>query len=177
MLYCIIILYYMILHYIISCGLSCMIQFFHSLWLHISVGVQVLSDIFLTIRAQCLLSPQDEPYVMFKKSDKPLYGNDRFEGYCIDLLRELAAILGFTYEVRLVEDGKYGAQEESMGQWNGMVRELMDHVSQTPQSSTVLIALRLALFHSVQPCKAEQNWLPFKSSMWIWSPPPNKKNK
>uniref|UniRef100_A0A8C1SGT2 Glutamate receptor n=1 Tax=Cyprinus carpio TaxID=7962 RepID=A0A8C1SGT2_CYPCA len=70
---------------------------------------------------------KEEPYVMFKKSDKPLYGNDRFEGYCIDLLRELAAILGFTYEIRLVEDGKYGAQEESTGQWNGMIRELMDH--------------------------------------------------
>uniref|UniRef100_A0A673JB77 Glutamate receptor n=2 Tax=Euteleostomi TaxID=117571 RepID=A0A673JB77_9TELE len=69
----------------------------------------------------------EEPYEMFKKSDKPLYGNDRFEGFCIDLLRELAAILGFTYEVRLVEDGKYGAQEESTGQWNGMIRELMDH--------------------------------------------------
>lgn len=72
---------------------------------------------------------QEEPYVMFKKSDKPLYGNDRFEGYCIDLLRELANILGFTYEVRLVEDGKYGAQDENTGQWNGIVKELMDHVS------------------------------------------------
>ncbi|XP_019727175.1 glutamate receptor ionotropic, kainate 2-like isoform X3 [Hippocampus comes] len=69
----------------------------------------------------------EEPYVMFKKSDKPLYGNDRFEGYCIDLLRELSGILGFQYEVRLVEDGKYGALDESTGQWNGMVRELMDH--------------------------------------------------
>uniref|UniRef100_A0A8C9YFU6 Glutamate receptor n=1 Tax=Sander lucioperca TaxID=283035 RepID=A0A8C9YFU6_SANLU len=69
----------------------------------------------------------EEPYVMFKKSDKPLYGNDRFEGYCIDLLRELANILGFTYEVRLVEDGRYGAQDENTGQWNGMVKELMDH--------------------------------------------------
>uniref|UniRef100_A0AAQ6IC90 Glutamate receptor n=1 Tax=Anabas testudineus TaxID=64144 RepID=A0AAQ6IC90_ANATE len=69
----------------------------------------------------------EEPYVMFKKSDKPLYGNDRFEGYCIDLLRELANILGFTYEVRLVEDGKYGAQDENTGQWNGIVKELMDH--------------------------------------------------
>uniref|UniRef100_A0A6Q2YMS1 Glutamate receptor n=1 Tax=Esox lucius TaxID=8010 RepID=A0A6Q2YMS1_ESOLU len=68
-----------------------------------------------------------EPYVMFKKSDKPLYGNDRFEGYCIDLLRELASILGFTYELRLVEDGRYGAQDETTGQWNGMVKELMDH--------------------------------------------------
>lgn len=75
------------------------------------------------------LPVQEEPYVMFKKSDKPLYGNDRFEGYCIDLLRELSGILGFRYEVRLVEDGKYGALDEGTGQWNGMVRELMDHVS------------------------------------------------
>uniref|UniRef100_A0A3P8X1P5 Glutamate receptor n=1 Tax=Cynoglossus semilaevis TaxID=244447 RepID=A0A3P8X1P5_CYNSE len=70
---------------------------------------------------------KEEPYVMFKKSDKPLYGNDRFEGYCIDLLRELSAILGFRYEVRLVEDGKYGTLDDSSGQWNGMVRELIDH--------------------------------------------------
>ncbi|KAJ0061362.1 hypothetical protein NL108_016856, partial [Boleophthalmus pectinirostris] len=69
----------------------------------------------------------EEPYVMFKKSDKPLYGNERFEGYCIDLLKELAAILGFRYEVRLVEDGRYGVLDEGTGQWNGMVRELIDH--------------------------------------------------
>ncbi|CAB1424146.1 unnamed protein product [Pleuronectes platessa] len=72
-------------------------------------------------------SLREEPYVMFKKSDKPLYGNDRFEGYCIDLLRELSTILGFRYELRLVEDGKFGALDESTGQWNGMVRELIDH--------------------------------------------------
>ncbi|KAM3614317.1 uncharacterized protein V6R79_012619 [Siganus canaliculatus] len=68
----------------------------------------------------------EEPYVMLKKSDKALVGNDRFEGYCIDLLKELANILGFTYEIRLVPDGKYGSQDEK-GQWNGMVRELIEH--------------------------------------------------
>lgn len=65
---------------------------------------------------------------MFRKSDKTLFGNDRFEGYCIDLLKELAHILGFSYEIRLVEDGKYGAQDDK-GQWNGMIKELIDHVS------------------------------------------------
>lgn len=65
---------------------------------------------------------------MFRKSDRTLFGNDRFEGYCIDLLKELAHILGFSYEIRLVEDGKYGAQDEK-GQWNGMIKELIDHVS------------------------------------------------
>lgn len=71
---------------------------------------------------------QENPYVMYKKSDKPLYGNDRFEGYCLDLLKELSNILGFSYEVKLVSDGKYGAQNDK-GEWNGMVRELIDHVS------------------------------------------------
>lgn len=72
---------------------------------------------------------QENPYVMHRKSDKELSGNDRFEGYCLDLLKELSNILGFTYEVRLVADGKYGAQNDK-GEWNGMVRELIDHVSQ-----------------------------------------------
>ncbi|CAL8363505.1 unnamed protein product [Merluccius merluccius] len=70
----------------------------------------------------------ENPYVMYKKSDKPLYGNDRFEGYCLDLLKELSNILGFAYEVKLVTDGKYGAQNDK-GEWNGMVRELIDHVA------------------------------------------------
>ncbi|XP_036208610.1 glutamate receptor ionotropic, kainate 1 [Myotis myotis] len=68
----------------------------------------------------------EEPYVMYRKSDKPLFGNDRFEGYCLDLLKELSAMLGFIYDVRLVPDGRYGAQDDQ-GEWNGMVRELMDH--------------------------------------------------
>lgn len=67
---------------------------------------------------------------MLKKSDKALVGNDRFEGFCIDLLKELANILGFTYEIRLVPDGKYGSQDEK-GQWNGIIRELIEHVSYT----------------------------------------------
>uniref|UniRef100_A0AAZ3R051 Glutamate receptor n=1 Tax=Oncorhynchus tshawytscha TaxID=74940 RepID=A0AAZ3R051_ONCTS len=71
---------------------------------------------------------RENPYVMFKKSDRELSGNDRFEGYCLDLLKELSNILGFTYEVKLVSDGKYGAQNDK-GEWNGMVRELIDHIA------------------------------------------------
>lgn len=72
---------------------------------------------------------------MFRKSDRTLFGNDRFEGYCIDLLKELAHILGFSYEIRLVEDGKYGAQDDK-GQWNGMIKELIDHVSEAGAQGT-----------------------------------------
>ncbi|KAK0131484.1 Glutamate receptor ionotropic, kainate 3 [Merluccius polli] len=78
---------------------------------------------------------QEEPYVMLKKSDKALVGNDRFEGFCIDLLKELANILGFSYEIRLVADGKYGSQDDK-GQWNGMIRELIEHPRITNQDRT-----------------------------------------
>ncbi|NXN99051.1 GRIK3 protein, partial [Rhinopomastus cyanomelas] len=80
----------------------------------------------LSNRSLIVTTVLEEPFVMFRKSDTALFGNDRFEGYCIDLLKELAVILGFSYEIRLVEDGKYGAQDEK-GQWNGMIKELIDH--------------------------------------------------
>ncbi|KGL82320.1 Glutamate receptor ionotropic, kainate 3, partial [Tinamus guttatus] len=83
----------------------------------------------LSNRSLIVTTVLEEPFVMFRKSDTALFGNDRFEGYCIDLLKELAVILGFSYEIRLVEDGKYGAQDDK-GQWNGMIKELIDHVSE-----------------------------------------------
>ncbi|XP_014190092.1 glutamate receptor ionotropic, kainate 3 isoform X2 [Astatotilapia calliptera] len=80
----------------------------------------------LANRSLVITTILEEPYVMLKKSDKALVGNDRFEGFCIDLLKELANILGFTYEIRLVPDGKYGSQDDK-GLWNGMIRELIEH--------------------------------------------------
>ncbi|XP_072404646.1 glutamate receptor ionotropic, kainate 3 isoform X2 [Chiloscyllium punctatum] len=80
----------------------------------------------LTNRSLIVTTILEEPYVMFKKSDKPLSGNDRFEGYCIDLLKELSSILGFVYDIQLTQDGKYGTPDDK-GQWNGMVKELIDH--------------------------------------------------
>ncbi|KAM9488514.1 glutamate receptor ionotropic, kainate 3 [Clarias gariepinus] len=80
----------------------------------------------LSNRSLVITTILEEPYVMLKKSDKALVGNDRFEGFCIDLLKELAGILGFAYEIRLVPDGKYGFQDDK-GQWNGIIRELMEH--------------------------------------------------
>jgi len=55
-------------------------------------------------------------------------GNDRFKGFCIDLLEEIAKVLKFDYVIKLVEDDKYGAPVGPNGEWNGMVRELIDKV-------------------------------------------------
>jgi len=55
-------------------------------------------------------------------------GNDRFEGFCIDLLEAIADALDFNYELYFVPDGKFGAENTSTGEWNGLVREIIDKV-------------------------------------------------
>lgn len=50
-----------------------------------------------------------------------------YEGYCIDLLEELAKILKFTYEIYPSPDGFYGAETEN-GTWDGMIGELISKV-------------------------------------------------
>jgi hypothetical protein len=67
---------------------------------------------------------QNNPFCMLKRSTTPLFGNEQYEGYSIDLLHKLATKLGFKYKVRIVADGKYG--NEKNGEWNGMVKEVLD---------------------------------------------------
>lgn len=63
------------------------------------------------------------------KEDKNLTGNSKYEGFCIDLLQRIASQVGFHYAITLVPDNKYGAYNHTTKQWNGIVRELMDKVS------------------------------------------------
>ena len=50
-----------------------------------------------------------------------------FEGYIVDVVKEVAKIAGFQYELELVPDGLYGYPIN--GSWNGMVGQLNDKVS------------------------------------------------
>lgn len=64
------------------------------------------------------------PYVMYRENYTELTGNDRYEGYCIDLMNKLAKKLQFNYIIKEVADGQYGKIQN--GSWTGMVRELLD---------------------------------------------------
>lgn len=66
----------------------------------------------------------NKPYTMDKDSPFKRIGNDRYEGYAIDLIAELAKLLHFKYEFRLVKDGAYGRPDKN-GSWNGMMGELI----------------------------------------------------
>ncbi|NP_001135539.1 glutamate receptor 2 precursor [Xenopus tropicalis] len=67
----------------------------------------------------------EAPYVMFKKNADQFEGNDRYEGYCVDLAAEIARHCGFKYKLTIVADGKYGARDAETKIWNGMVGELV----------------------------------------------------
>ncbi|XP_072857617.1 glutamate receptor 2 isoform X4 [Pogona vitticeps] len=67
----------------------------------------------------------ESPYVMAKKNIDMLEGNDRYEGYCVDLAAEIAKHCGFKYKLTIVADGKYGARDAETKIWNGMVGELV----------------------------------------------------
>ncbi|KAI3379731.1 hypothetical protein SNEBB_004384 [Seison nebaliae] len=63
-----------------------------------------------------------DPYIMIKKDGKNLTGNDKYEGFCIDLLEELSEMCGFNYKIRERADGAYGRKVN--GSWDGMIGEL-----------------------------------------------------
>uniref|UniRef100_A0AAZ3PG88 Glutamate receptor n=1 Tax=Oncorhynchus tshawytscha TaxID=74940 RepID=A0AAZ3PG88_ONCTS len=67
----------------------------------------------------------ENPYVMHKSNYQELRGNDRYQGFCVDMLRELSDLLKFSFRIKLVDDGLYGAPEPN-GSWTGMVGELIN---------------------------------------------------
>lgn len=64
---------------------------------------------------------------MRKGNYQEFQGNDQYEGFCVDMLKELADILKFSFRIKLVDDGLYGAPEPN-GSWTGMVGELINRV-------------------------------------------------
>ncbi|XP_034453901.1 LOW QUALITY PROTEIN: glutamate receptor 1a [Hippoglossus hippoglossus] len=67
----------------------------------------------------------ESPYVMLKKNHEQLVGNDKYEGYIVELAAEIAKHVGYQYKLKVVSDGKYGARDPDTKMWNGMVGELV----------------------------------------------------
>ena len=61
---------------------------------------------------------------MLKKGSHNRTGNDRYEGYAVELTQRISEILRFSYEIYIVPDGKFGILQED-GLWNGIIGELL----------------------------------------------------
>lgn len=66
-------------------------------------------------------------------------GNDRYEGYSVDLIDSIAKILGFKYRFEPTPDNKYGSFNKVTKKWDGLVKQLLDRVGR-------LVIVSVALF-------------------------------
>lgn len=64
-----------------------------------------------------------------------------YKGYCIDLINAVAQLVKFDYELHEVEDGKFGNMDEK-GEWNGIVRKLIDKQADIGLGSMSVMAER-----------------------------------
>ena len=71
-------------------------------------------------------------------------GSISYEGFCIDLLKQLAKMLHFTYEIYLSPDGQYGGITEN-NTWDGMMGELVNKVSTLSLWQTLSNLLRILI--------------------------------
>ncbi|XP_071786806.1 glutamate receptor 2-like [Asterias amurensis] len=74
-------------------------------------------------RMYTITSILNPPFLMRKPGGKP----NEYQGYCVDLLIEIARVYRgpkFNYKIELVSDSEFGSQMAN-GKWNGMIGELM----------------------------------------------------
>nr|XP_013189500.1 unnamed protein product [Amyelois transitella] len=77
-------------------------------------------------RTFTVLIALNSPYVMVKESTERLSGNERYEGYCIELIERLAEHLHFNYTFEEQADGQYGKYDEGAQRWDGMTGRLIN---------------------------------------------------
>merc|ERR1719474_1636115 len=63
-----------------------------------------------------------------------------YRGYLVDLLKELSKFLKFKYEIKLVDDGKYGSFDGS--KWNGMMGEVISGTADIALADITMTPMR-----------------------------------
>lgn len=62
--------------------------------------------------------------------DGKLRDNNRFEGYAMDLMKEICRPMNLncSYTFNLVADGQYGSYDPKTKKWNGLIKDLLELV-------------------------------------------------
>lgn len=126
-----------------------------------------------------------EPYNMLMDSATKLSGNDRYEGFCIDLIKELASMLGFNYTFIQQPDNKYGSCNQTTEICDGMLGKVQNNEADLAITDLTItfdratgvdftkpfMNLGIALLHTV-PSKLKPSLFsfldPFSGEVWIY---------
>lgn len=64
---------------------------------------------------------------MLKEDHKNRVGNDKYEGYVVDLIHMISEEINITYEFKLRNDGN-GKKDKKTGKWDGLIGEVHELV-------------------------------------------------
>ncbi|KAH8248660.1 hypothetical protein KR032_001976 [Drosophila birchii] len=73
-----------------------------------------------------------KPYFSWREEPEGVHyeGNERFEGYAVDLIYKLAEECKFDFNFEPVRDNKYGSYDAATDEWDGIIRQLIDNNAQ-----------------------------------------------
>nr|QUP79592.1 ionotropic receptor 6 [Monochamus saltuarius] len=129
-----------------------------------------------------------EPYLRYRETEEGeiRYGNDRFEGYSMDLIREIANIVGFKYEFHLTESNGYERWDEEHHKWIGLIGDILDkkaHIAvgdltithqreEVVDFSVPFMTLGISILHKREEITDTSMFAfldPFSLSVWIYT--------
>jgi glutamate receptor, ionotropic, invertebrate len=88
---------------------------------------------------------------MRKINYEKLKGNDRFEGFGVELIEKLAAMLDFTFRFQMYEGTSYGKYDNKTGEWDGMLGELNKYRADLAITDLTITAERESAFDFTSP--------------------------
>merc|ERR1712066_1166647 len=93
-------------------------------------------------RVLTVTTAEHEPWIKLKADSGSRLGNDRFEGFVMDLLDQLAAKTGARFEADLQWDGRYGGLDENSGVWSGMIGSVINGTADIAVADITQTAMR-----------------------------------
>ncbi|CAH0553020.1 unnamed protein product [Brassicogethes aeneus] len=93
---------------------------------HLNRAEPLLTERNLFNKTFFIITCLTAPYAMLKETTTQLIGNDRFEGFGIDVIDKLSKLLGFNYTIIIQPDGQYGNFNRTSNEWNGMIKEIIE---------------------------------------------------
>lgn len=114
-------------------------------------SVRSINNDEMVNRTLIVVIADSKPYGMIKDSKTKLHGNDRYEGFGIELIEKLSMLLGFKFEFKLQKDNNYGKHNLVTNKWDGMLGELNDDRADLAVTDLTITAEREAAFDFTSP--------------------------
>ena len=125
---------------------------------------------------------QIKPHSKKKPSRRNINKIFNWEGMVPDIFETLASDLNFSYSLALSRDGNWGSKDAQSGDWNGIIKDLMDGIADVSPAPLIIMNSRSLVVEYLPPFYTEEttllvssqssylSWIflaPFHISVWI----------